>query len=98
MHPDFANHVLQELYYQPGFTAELAPEVVEDYRDCLQVIVASPNPRVLAALRDVERVSGDSSRHSISLKGHCRLIVKFEQAEELKTIIESIETPRGGHQ
>jgi hypothetical protein len=95
MRPDFADSTLEELYYDRAFMADFDPEVVEDYRDCLQVIVASPNPSVLAEFRDVEPLSAGSERHAIALKGRCRLIVKFHQAEEPSTLIEAIETSRG---
>jgi hypothetical protein len=92
---DFERPDLREIYYEPDHHGDYPPAVVDDYRDCLQLVKACPTVAVLGVLMDVSELN--PSRYSIQLKSHMRVTmsIKHSPPEDI-AVIQTLTPLEGG--
>lgn len=95
MQLDFERPDLRDMYYELDHHGGYPSELVDDYRDCLQLVKAAPSVAILGVFRDVNELN--PNRYSVALNSRMRvtMCVRHSQPEDI-AVIQSLTPLEGG--
>ena len=94
MYLDFRSSQLRSLYSDPRFDGGYGPELVDDFRDCMQLLKAAPSILVFSKFREVVPDAGDH-QYAMPLRGNARVVIKVIDESPVEVplaLVERLET------